>query len=188
MGEETCVDENESGGAGETASENEVEEITLKALVIEDDRITMKVTTAYLKDLGFEVYQAVCIVAALEIMRDNKDMRVVFVDLHLDDFSGLAFIRALGREHGYRHVKMFMLTMETAKNAVRAAVKDGALGYLLKPVNRRQLISCLCGSGVLEDVSKPIEKIIEESDEQQIDTVDDSADAENSEVVSETSD
>lgn len=114
-----------------------------KALIIEDDTATRKVIAAYLQSLGFICLEAEDVISGLQIVADDPGIVLALVDLNLEPFSGYAFLRALGREEKYRHIKSIMVTGEAVKVAVQTAVQDGARGYILKPLAKPQLLACL---------------------------------------------
>ncbi|RLK48912.1 response regulator [Microbacterium telephonicum] len=62
--------------------------------------------------------------------------QLLLIDVHLPDGDGIAFLA----DHD---VDGFVLSAETSSAAVRRALRAGALGYLVKPFDRRALVDRL---------------------------------------------
>ncbi|MCW2645324.1 MAG: hypothetical protein QOF87_3898 [Pseudonocardiales bacterium] len=82
----------------------------------------------------------------------GRDVDIVLLDLNLPDGSGLEVNRWIARDHS--QVKVVVLTMSEDHHATIAAVRDGALGYIVKgadPSRVEHVIrSVMAGDVVLE--------------------------------------
>ena len=108
-------------------------------LVIEDDIAF----AAILRDLGRELdYQVVHAATADEgvelAMRHRPDG--ILLDVNLPDHSGLSVLERLKRQPAIRHVPIHMLSVE---DHARRSLELGAVGYLLKPASRDELIGAI---------------------------------------------
>jgi len=108
-------------------------------LVVEDDVAFARV----LADLGHEL-EFHCIVAhgaddgvrlAVQYVPD-----AVVLDMQLPDHSGLSVLDRLKRNPVTRHIPVHIVS---ARDETHAALSMGAVGYMLKPVDRDQLKSAL---------------------------------------------
>jgi len=111
-----------------------------KVLVIDDDRRMRESLAAFLLEEGLEVDMAASIPEALVSLETFRP-QVALLDLVLEEDDGLEFLRVVSREE--RPCQVIILTgygsLETAVEAMRLGCKD----YLLKPVDREELLSRL---------------------------------------------
>ena len=108
-------------------------------LVIEDDAAF----AAILRDLGRELdYQTLVATTADEgvelAMRHRPDG--ILLDVNLPDHSGLGVLERLKRQPAIRHVPIHMLSGE---DHAQRSLELGAVGYLLKPASRNELIGAI---------------------------------------------
>ncbi len=108
-------------------------------LIIEDDAAFAGI----LRDLGRELdYQALVASTADEgvelAMRHRPDG--ILLDVNLPDHSGLSVLERLKRQPAIRHVPIHMLSGE---DHAQRSLELGAVGYLLKPANRDELVGAI---------------------------------------------
>lgn len=104
----------------------------IRVLVVDDDFMVARIHARFVEQTaGFEVAgtarsgaEALEQVAAL-----GPDL--VLLDVHLPDMSGLEVLERLRRDG--RDVAVVMVTAERGSAAVRAALRGGAMQYLVKP-------------------------------------------------------
>jgi signal transduction histidine kinase/DNA-binding response OmpR family regulator len=108
-------------------------------LVIEDDESFARI----LKDLSHEM-EFECLIAggAVEALSMAKEFlpNAVVLDVGLPDHSGLWVLDQLKRDIRTRHVPVHVVS---ASDNAETALSLGAIGYLLKPVNRDELAEVL---------------------------------------------
>ncbi|MBA6438592.1 MULTISPECIES: response regulator [Streptomyces] len=107
----------------------------LEVLVVDDDVRVARVNAAYVgKVAGFRVAgQAHTAAEALAFLEDAQGARVdlVLLDHYLPDETGLSLVRRL-RQLGH-HTDIIMVTAARDIATVQAAMRHGALQYLVKP-------------------------------------------------------
>ncbi len=108
-------------------------------LVIEDD----VAFAAILRDLGRELDYQVLVAATADegvelAMRHRPDG--ILLDVNLPDHSGLSVLERLKRQPAIRHVPIHMLSGEDHS---RRSLELGAVGYLLKPASRDELVGAI---------------------------------------------
>jgi signal transduction histidine kinase/DNA-binding response OmpR family regulator/CHASE3 domain sensor protein len=108
-------------------------------LVIEDD---VKFALI-LRDLGREMtYQVLLSATADEgvelAMRHRPDG--ILLDVNLPDYSGLTVLERLKRQPAIRHIPIHMLSVE---DHTRRSLELGAVGYLMKPASREELVGAI---------------------------------------------
>src|SRR4051794_19808808 len=104
-------------------------------LVVEGDVFVRVAAARYLRDCGFEVFEAVDAQEALELLRTSKSLAVVFADVKLPGaVNGVELKRVIQNEHP--HVKVLMtsgVTSVAALDRVDLLRKP----YILRDVERQ---------------------------------------------------
>ncbi|KNC19789.1 hypothetical protein AC792_04985 [Arthrobacter sp. RIT-PI-e] len=105
----------------------------IPALVVDDDHAVAGIHTGFLLAHGaFEVVGAAHSGArALELV-DELRPRLVLLDIHLPDMTGIDVLRALRNRPG-EPLDVIAITAARELDTVRAAVAGGVLHYLVKP-------------------------------------------------------
>ncbi|AJE42915.1 response regulator [Streptomyces nodosus] len=104
-----------------------------EVLVVDDDTRVARVNSAYVAKVpGFHVAgQAHTAAEALHRMETLPRLDLVLMDQHLPDASGLSVVQEMrGRGHA---IDVIMVTAARDVGTVQAALRQGALQYLVKP-------------------------------------------------------
>ena len=126
---------NPDAGPFQSVSENCHE--TIRVLIADDDAGTRLLLRTKLSQSGFDVVSAKNGREAINRLSDNISAAVI--DLKMPDVDGMECLRHI-RKH-FPDLSPIMLTAsENIANAVEA-MKQGALDYVTKPFNSRQLIA-----------------------------------------------
>lgn len=105
-------------------------------LVADDDRLVRVTVASGLRKVGYEVVEAADGEQTLAVAaRDRPDL--VVLDLRMPKLSGL---EAAARMRADTGVPFIVLSAYDDKDAVREAADAGALGYLVKPIDVRQMV------------------------------------------------
>jgi signal transduction histidine kinase/ActR/RegA family two-component response regulator len=115
-----------------------------RIVVIEDDNPSADLLTVYLEDAGFEVGLASDGVSGLETVHAAQPAAVV-LDIRLPRMDGWDVLHALKADPETRHVPVVIVSVVDERHK---GLSLGAAGYLLKPVNRDDLLTCLTRCGV----------------------------------------
>ena len=110
-----------------------------RVLIIDDDQSILEAYTVLLED-EFRVYTAASGHEGLALFQ-REDMDVVLLDIRLPDINGLEVLRQLRAIDAQTEVLML-----TALNEARLAVEalhEGAVDYLIKPVDNDDLLTRL---------------------------------------------
>jgi len=110
------------------------EKSTLSVLVIEDNEMFRKLALDMLS--GYTIYSAATASEGIEKFQKNKP-DITFIDIGLPDGSGHDVISAI--KASAPHAFMVMLTASNLENDVKEAMKNGALGYIIKPFSRQKI-------------------------------------------------
>ena len=110
------------------------EKATPHLLVIDDCTLTCRLLTALLTAEGYRVTTAHDGASGLAAARHHgSDLAIV--DLHLPDLSGIEVAGLLQPE-----VPFLALTIDRSPEAVEACIDQGALGYLVKPLDAESFL------------------------------------------------
>lgn len=109
-------------------------------LVVDDEEIVRSFLADAARDIGLEVHAAATTEQCLELLKGTA-VDFVLTDLRVPNLGGMELIRIIHRE--YPHIKTTVLTAYgTIDNAVDA-IRLGASGYLVKPINLGHLQDAL---------------------------------------------
>ncbi|MEU5975284.1 response regulator [Streptomyces sp. NPDC047315] len=116
----------------------------MKVLVVDDDFMVAKLHSRYVSvTAGFQVVAVAH--SGAEALRAAERLRpdVVLLDVYLPDMDGLTVLRELRaaeeRDPGRATVDALFITAARDAEVVRAALRAGALHYLIKPFNQTAL-------------------------------------------------
>lgn len=110
-----------------------------KILVADDDRVVLFTLSEGLREAGFEVIEARDGLRALELcLGEQPDLALL--DIRMPDLDGLALAKRLRAE---TKVPFVFFSAYDDEDMVREAVKLGALGYLVKPLDVSHLVPML---------------------------------------------
>ena len=108
-------------------------------LLIEDDDSFAMILRDLSREMGFHTLVAATAQEALELARQFMPNAIV-LDVGLPDQSGLSVLDRLKRDVRTRHIPIHIVS---AEDFSETAFSLGAVGYMLKPVNREQLVEVL---------------------------------------------
>jgi CheY-like chemotaxis protein/anti-sigma regulatory factor (Ser/Thr protein kinase) len=108
-------------------------------VIIDDDRATLELLTAYLVGTGVQVVRAHDGIEGLEEIRRRRPVAVV-LDIRLPGIDGWAVLDALRSDETTRDVPVIIVSILDEKSRGLAL---GAASYLTKPVSRDDLIEAL---------------------------------------------
>jgi CheY-like chemotaxis protein len=108
-------------------------------LIIEDDARFAEIVAALARELNFEPTVAATADEAIVLATAHAPDGIV-LDMKLPDHSGLSVLDRLKRDPRTRHIPVHVISVE---NHTRTALEMGAIGYMLKPVERAQIKAAL---------------------------------------------
>jgi CheY-like chemotaxis protein/CHASE3 domain sensor protein len=129
------------GQAEETPLDSRIATITLEpgarlALVIEDDEAFALILKDVAREAGFQCLVASTAVSGLELAKKYLPTGII-LDMKLPDHTGLSVLDRLKRDPQTRHIPVHVVS---AADFTETALSMGAAAYLLKPVQREQLV------------------------------------------------
>lgn len=102
-------------------------------LVVEDDGVLRALIARQLEELGYRVTAAKCWRDAAAVL-ERSEPDLIILDMRLPDANGLDVMTEIAEDHPV----IVLTAYASIQNAVQA-VRNGAVGYLSKPVNLEEL-------------------------------------------------
>jgi two-component system chemotaxis response regulator CheY len=121
-----------------------------KALIVDDSKMTRKIVGGILRELGFNVCEALNGQDALKVIESEKaSVELVLVDWNMPEMNGLDLVKQLRQDPELASLKLIMVTNENERDLVASALEAGANEYLMKPFTKDMLRAKLDMVGVL---------------------------------------
>jgi DNA-binding response OmpR family regulator len=127
--------------------------MSMKILIVDDDKTTRKLLGLYLKSKGFEVLQAENGLDGLEKL-GSENVNLIISDLNMPYMDGIEFVKAVRADAQQSHLPILMITTEMDTEERDRAFTAGVNGYLTKPVtaevvmqNIRQILKKIFAEG-----------------------------------------
>lgn len=106
-------------------------------LLVDDDRLVLMVLAQGLSNAGYSVKTADSVEDAEALLSSGERPDLAILDVSMPGRSGLELAERL---HSFDHIPFILLTAYSDKEIVEQAALNGALGYLVKPVDTPQLV------------------------------------------------
>jgi DNA-binding response OmpR family regulator len=114
--------------------------MSIHILLVEDDRNTRRALAYQLQYAGYRVTQAPDGITALDLM-EQEVFDVVLTDIVLGDIDGIEVLHT-ARVQSY-HPAVVLLTGHATIETSLAALREGAVDYLMKPCTPDQLLAAM---------------------------------------------
>jgi CheY-like chemotaxis protein/CHASE3 domain sensor protein len=108
-------------------------------LSVEDDAAFAAILRDLVREMGFQCISAASATEGLEAAVRHQPSAIL-LDVNLPDHSGLGVLDQLKRNPQTRHIPVHMISVADYR---REAMELGAIGYVMKPAQREQLIDAL---------------------------------------------
>lgn len=115
----------------------------MRALVIDDSKPIRSILGKFLKELGFDITEAVNGKNALDELDRLGPPDLALVDWNMPEMNGLDFVRSVRANQRYDQVPLMMVTTETDMERVAAALEAGANEYVMKPFTKDVILDKL---------------------------------------------
>jgi two-component system chemotaxis response regulator CheY len=110
-----------------------------KILIVEDTPIIRDTLKAQLRELGYKqiveardgaaAYQEIC-----DARQAQDPFGLIISDLHMPNVTGLEFLKLVRAVRGYEQTPFILVTAETDRRLVIAAMAAGVSNYIMKPL------------------------------------------------------
>ena len=112
-------------------------------LIVDDNRINLKLERDLLAGEGFEVRTAADAEEALEMLEGFRP-QLILMDIQLPGMDGLELTRLLKKDPATRDIVILALTAYAMKGDEEKARAAGCDGSITKPIDTRALPQILC--------------------------------------------
>ncbi len=112
-------------------------------LVVDDDHHQSGMLASFLRDAGFDAFEADNADSTMKIIAE-KDIDAVISDMRMPGIGGLELHKQV-RDAGHTQPFLFVTAYPDVKDAV-SAMKDGAVDYIEKPVDLDEVLDLLRNS------------------------------------------
>ncbi len=114
-----------------------------KVLVVDDDARNIFALTSLLENHEVDVVSTTKGKDAIDIIRKNRDINLVLMDIMMPDMDGYETIRQVRSLPEFRTLPILALTAKAMKGDREKCLEAGASDYISKPVNTDQLLSLM---------------------------------------------
>jgi two-component system chemotaxis response regulator CheY len=126
-----------------------------KALIVDDSKTIRMILRRILRELGYEVCEAVDGKDALKVMESEKNaVDLVLADWNMPEMNGLELVKQLRLKPELASLKVVMVTTETEVDRIVSALEAGANEYVMKPFTKDILKEKLEMIGILPVASE----------------------------------
>ena len=102
----------------------------LNILILDDEEIIQKGLTEYLKEQGFNVFNAYRPSQAFEIIQ-NSTMDIILLDVNLPEMNGIEVLKKIKKS--CKDIEIIMITGHADLEIIMQSMKFGAFDYFYKP-------------------------------------------------------
>ena len=107
-------------------------------LVCDDDKEIVKAVEIYLSKEKYQVFKAFDGIQALEILKDNKDIHLILLDIMMPNKDGLETIKEIREKY---KIPVIMLSAKSESSDKIVGLDLGADDYITKPFNPMELLA-----------------------------------------------
>lgn len=112
-----------------------------KVLIVDDDIRNLFALTTALERFGFFILNAESGQEALFIVKEQKNIDIVLMDIMMPEMDGYEAMRLIRKDN--KNMTIIAVTAKAMKGDRQKCIESGASDYVTKPVNIDQLVSLL---------------------------------------------
>lgn len=114
-----------------------------RILIIDDDSRNIFALTAVLRSKGFDVKSAFSAGDGLEMLRSNKGIKIVLLDMMMPDMDGYEALRVIRSDNEISAATVFAVTAQAMMGDREKCLEAGANEYVSKPIDVDLLLELL---------------------------------------------
>lgn len=112
----------------------------MSILIVEDNAVNAKLLTLMLKANGYQTLLAQHGREALDKLAAGEGIQLIVTDLMMPEMDGLEFVSRVKAVLAYADVPILLTSAHSDTETVAKASRLGCQGFLVKPIDRQQLI------------------------------------------------
>jgi two-component system chemotaxis response regulator CheY len=106
-------------------------------LIVDDCKVTAKILSKLMGELGFQVHTAYSAEEAVEFLETHEPPSLFMIDWVMPGMSGVELVSYLREQSQTKRVPVVMVTGQRDMRRVAEALKVGADEYIMKPFSRQ---------------------------------------------------
>lgn len=115
-----------------------------RALVVDDDPLSLELASDLLRDAGWTVRQATAAEPALaDAVAEPPDLALL--DIGLPDHDGYWVMRAMRADPRLKRIAIIAVSAQAMPGSAEAAIAAGFDGYMVKPIEIRRFVADIAG-------------------------------------------
>ncbi len=114
-----------------------------KILIVDDDIRNLFALAQILEEKEIEVIEAENGVSAIEILKENKNIDLILMDIMMPEMNGYEAMEIIRKTPGISEIPIITVTAKAMKEDYQKALNYGANDYISKPVDELKLFSLL---------------------------------------------
>lgn len=129
-------------------------ELLEKVLIVEDDHDLREALNDTLQIAGYEVLAADSAEEAILFLKKDEGIRLILSDVNMGKMSGYDLLKQVRQEHP--QIPMLLITAYASISDSVAAMKEGAVDYLVKPFESQTLLDIVkkhVGVSITNDIN-----------------------------------
>jgi len=111
----------------------------MKILTVDDSALVRRMVKSSIASAGYDALEAANGQQALDVLSDHDDVALVVLDWNMPVMDGLTCLKEIRAGERTKTVPVMMLTTESQRDSMIAAIRAGANNYLSKPFRPEQL-------------------------------------------------
>jgi len=115
---------------------------TKKILIIEDNKLNLKLIRTILLISNFKVIEAENAEMGFQLLEEQRP-DIILMDIQLPGMDGLTATRRIKASEAYKDIPVIALTAKAMDGDEQKAMAAGCDGYIVKPINTQGFISTL---------------------------------------------
>ena len=112
----------------------------MSILIVEDNPVNARILEVHLQKNDYETVVAPTAKTALEYLASSPQVELIIADIMMPEMDGLQLLGKIKEQPEWRDIPVIMCSSLADLETVRKAVKAGCEHYLIKPIDRRDLI------------------------------------------------
>jgi CheY-like chemotaxis protein len=112
-------------------------------LIIDDDSRNIFALKAVLKSKGYHVQSASSAHEGLQLLRNNKGIKIVLLDMMMPDMDGYEALAVMRSEEELSNTAVFAVTAQAMAGDREKCLEAGADEYVSKPIDLDLLLDLL---------------------------------------------
>jgi len=113
----------------------------MQILIVDDSMTIRQAISKTVEKMGFDPVMASNGAEALARLRISHDRtQLIILDWNMPVMDGITVLQKIKASEDYRNIPVLMATSDGIQEDVIAAIRAGAVSYLVKPFNQEELI------------------------------------------------